>query len=167
MSLGHTFPNGLPVMKPFPLLVAVVALTGALPSASAGPQSGGRFRLDATAVAAGGNVVQGGRFRVEATIGQPATESLGTQRFHLAGGFWTPITVRQTPDAPELKIELLSDGLVRLGWAATASGYVLQGSVDPAGTDWVTVPTRPIEAPDGYRYTVPASDALRCYRLWK
>lgn len=151
--------------NPIPALLATVAIL--LPSgARTEPASGGRFTLEAVVVPSGGGTAAGGRFRVDATV-EPAAagRTAAAPRFGLVAGFWSPVTVIQTPDAPELRIELLEDGTVRLSWDALTKGWRLEGSEDPTSGVWQPVATEVEPTDTGSAVTVPAAGLIRCYRL--
>lgn len=153
------------------LTAALLATLSQTAPALAEVQSGGRFTMEASVIASGGSQARGGRFTIEATIGQLATGPSATvtpsNRFQLESGFWTPITVQQTPGAPELKIQLLPGGLVRLSWPIEATGFALEGCSDLALGQWEPVPLRPAQTATENAVTVQASGAMRCYRLKK
>ena len=154
-------------MKPSPIPALLAAVAILLPcGARSEPASGGRFTLDAWVVPSGGGSAAGGRFRVDATVGPGAAgRTAAAPRFGLVAGFWSPVTVIQTPDAPELRIELLGDGRVRLSWDALTKGWRLEGSEDPTSGVWQPVATEAEPTDTGSAVTVSASGTVRCYRL--
>jgi hypothetical protein len=148
--------------SPTPMLVFAL-LCAATHTALAQVQTGGRFVLEAAAVP--GGVLRGGRFEVIASVNPPVAGTLKASRFQLTAGQLVPITVEQIPDGPELKIQLLPDGRIRLWWAADGAKHVLHGTTDPVHGTWQKLDL-PIESTDtGSVVIVDPGDAIRVYRL--
>jgi len=92
-------------------------------------------------VAGGGGTSTGGAYQVSGTIGQPdAGGPMTGGTYTLTGGFWSIITVVQTPGAPLLTITLNSQlPTVTVSWPASATNYVLQQNSDLATASWAPV----------------------------
>lgn len=126
-------------------------------------QTGGRFTLEGAAVP--GGAMHGGRFEMTASVNPPVAGTLKTSRFQLIGGQLSPVTVEQIPNGPELQIQLLPDGRIRLSWAADGAKHALQGTTDPIHGTWQKL-NLPIETTEsGSIVIVDPSDAIRVYRL--
>jgi len=125
----------------------------------------GRYSVSGAVLPNGGGQASAGRYALVGTTDQPAVASSTAGRYELAAGFWTPLRVVQTPDAPRLFIEILPDGLVRLRWAVTKAAFILEGTADLAAPEWQGWPLRPVT--DGVTFSVVVSPAesLRCFRL--
>lgn len=150
-------------MKALALVIlgtVLVAGTGLAQNAA-----GGRYSVSGATLPNGGGRATGGRYTLTGTVDQPAAASGTAGRFELATGFWTPITVQQVVDAPRLAIEIQSDGLIRLRWAATKAPFVLEGTADLASQQWQDFPARAVS--DGVEFTVviPPNEPMRCFRL--
>jgi len=97
--------------------------------------------------------------QVSGTIGQPDGGPRGN--FSLAGGFWSLLSVVQTPGAPTLSISRSTPGNAIVSWNPNTSGFVLQEtwSLSPANwTNSLSGATNPV--------TVPACGA-KYFRLIK
>src|SRR5262249_53060692 len=102
------------------------------------------FSIDWFTVDGGGGTSSGGTFAVSGTVGQPdAGPVMSGGNFSLTGGFWSLLSVVQTPGAPLLSIEQLPGG-VRVFWPVPATGFVLEKSPalssSPPATVWSLVP---------------------------
>ena len=129
------------------------------------------FDLDWFAVAAGGGESSGGDFELSATIGQPdAGDTLGGD-FALTGGFWSIVTVVETPAAISLNVRL-ADGNVIISWLESESaGFALEETaalaIATGDTFWTKVTVTP-EASGGtksVRLSLTAGNHF--YRLHK
>jgi len=98
------------------------------------------YSIDWFTVDAGGGTSSGGTFSVNGTIGQPDAGIMNGGQFSSTGGFWSLISIVQTPAAPLLSLQLLNNA-VRVYWPASAGGFVLDESPTPSG-GWsqVTIP---------------------------
>jgi hypothetical protein len=89
-------------------------------------------------VAAGGGTSTGGAYSASGTIGQlDASSGMSGGSFSVTGGFWSLISVLQTPRTPKLIITLSGNSVI-VSWPDTGS-YALQQTGDlstPAG--WTT-----------------------------
>jgi len=82
--------------------------------------------IDWYKVAGGGGTSTGGVYAVSGTIGQPdAGPTMSGGNFSLTGGFWSLISVVQTPGAPLLTITR-SNNTVTVSWPSPSTGFVLQ-----------------------------------------
>ena len=88
------------------------------------------FSIDWHVVAGGGGASTNGAFALSGTIGQPATATMNGGNFSLTGGFWSFLSVVQTPGSPLLTITLVNGNPV-ISWPTTP-GFVLEQS--PSGT---------------------------------
>lgn len=87
-------------------------------------------------VAAGGGTSSGGQYTISGTIGQPdAGGPMIGGNYSLTGGFWSLISVMQTPGAPALYITR-SGNTVTIYWQ-NVSGWSLQQNANlAASANW-------------------------------
>ena len=90
-------------------------------------------------VAGGGGTSAGGAYQVSGTIGQhDAGGPMTGGSYSLTGGFWSVITVVQTPGAPRLTISLNSPlPTVTVSWPSSATNYVLQQNSNLNTANWI------------------------------
>src|SRR5262245_59786856 len=82
-----------------------------------------QFSIDWSKIAGGSGTSTGGVFSVTGTIGQPdAGPTLSGGNFSLTGGFWSLISVVQTPGAPLLTI-IRSNNTVTVSWPSPSTGF--------------------------------------------
>jgi len=130
-------------------------------------QSGGQFDLSLSTIDGGGGTSSGGQFALNGTIGQPDAGALTGGSFKLEGGFWSGITVQQTPGAPLLKIKLIGGGMAVISWPASATGFTLEESVSVAQPNsWSATPYSVTDTATEHTVTVSAV-GVKCYRLKK
>jgi len=91
-------------------------------------------------VAGGGGTSTGGVYQVSGTIGQhDAGGPMSGGNYSLTGGFWSVVTVVQTPGAPRLTITFNSQlPTVTVSWPSSATNYVLQENSDLATANWTS-----------------------------
>src|SRR5580658_1993955 len=118
-------------MKPNLLLALLVAgLLSALSSAQAQ-----NYAINWYKVAGGGGTSTGSTYTVSGTIGQPdASGTMSGGNYSLTGGFWSMISVIQTPGAPTLYISQ-SGATVTVYWQNVANWTLQQNGnlTVPAG----------------------------------
>jgi len=92
-------------------------------------------------IAGGGGTSTGGTYQVSGTIGQhDAGGPMTNGQYSLIGGFWSVITVVQTPGAPLLTITFNSQlPTVTVSWPASATDFVLQQNFDLNTVNWTPV----------------------------
>ena len=97
-----------------------------------------QYSIDWYKVAGGGGTGTGGTYQVSGTIGQPnAGAPMSGGSYSLTGGFWSLISVIQTPGLPNLTITHTGNSVI-VSWPNTGS-YTLQQNGNltvPAG--WIT-----------------------------
>ena len=83
------------------------------------------YSINWSKIAGGGGTSSGGQYTLSGTIGQPdASPAMTGGNYALTGGFWSMISVVQTPGAPTLHISQ-SGNSVTVYWQ-DVSGWVLQ-----------------------------------------
>jgi hypothetical protein len=111
---------------------AVAALVLALTAPTIHAQS---FAIDWYKISGGGGTSTGATYQVTGTIGQAdAGGAMTGGSYTLTGGFWSLISVVQTPGMPTLTITH-AGGSVIVSWPSTGS-YTLQQNTEAATTNW-------------------------------
>jgi len=88
-------------------------------------------------IAGGGGTSTGATYQVTGTIGQPdAGGAMTGGNYSLTGGYWSLISVLQTPGLPNLSITFVGPNSVIVSWPATGS-YSLQTNSDLSISNWV------------------------------
>lgn len=129
------------------------------------------FSLDWFSTAAGGGESSGGDFELSATLGEPDAGDLAGGDFAITGGFWSIVTVVDTPVAISLNVSL-ADGSVIISWLESESaGFALEETAALAGlsgnTAWTTVNVTPLASNGTKTVRVPLASGNRFYRLNK
>jgi hypothetical protein len=119
-------------LRSLALVVALVCLVPGLRAQS--------FSLDWFSVDGGGGTSSGGGYSVSGTIGQPDAGVMSGGSFTLQGGFWSLPSTAPLAGAPTLSVTQ-SDGVVRIAWAHTATGWVLESTpaLSGVGLAWTPV----------------------------
>ena len=98
------------------------------------------YNIDWSTVDGGGGTSTGGVYSVSVTIGQPDAGTMSGGNYSLAGGFWSLLSVMQTPGVPTLKITLTSTNTALVSWPSPSTGFALQQSTNLNSTNWIAVP---------------------------
>jgi hypothetical protein len=94
------------------------------------------YSIDWFKVSGGGGTSTGGVYGVSGTIGQPdAGGPMAGGSYSLTGGFWSLISVVQTPGAPLLTITYASNQAV-VSWPASVTGWTLQTNNNLVSGAW-------------------------------
>jgi len=142
------------------------AALGLLLPVLAHAQSGGQFDLSWSTIDGGGGTSSGGQFTVSGTAGQPDAGTLTGGQFSVTGGFWSFLSVVQTPGAPLLKIKLVGTNAV-VSWPLSVSGFVLQETTNLKSGPWSATPQSVVDTATEHTVTVPASGVVKVFRLKK
>ena len=87
-------------------------------------------------IGGGGGASTGGAYQVSGTIGQPdASGVLSGGQYSVTGGFWSLISVVQTPGAPLLSVTY-AGGQAIVSWPTSATGWTLQTNSNLATPTW-------------------------------
>lgn len=125
-----------------------------------------QFSIDWSRIAGGGGTSTGGVYSASGTIGQPdAGPTMSANNFSLVGGFWSLVSVVQTPGAPSLSLQRLGNA-VRVYWPANASGFVLDQSLTVTG-GWSQVSFPYATNGSEISITVSGPSGNKFYRLRK
>jgi hypothetical protein len=129
---------------------------------------GQSYSIDWFTIDGGGGTSTGGVFSVSGTIGQPdAGGPMTGGNYSLTGGFWSLLSVVQSPDAPRLTITFTPTNTAVVSWPSPSAGFTLQQNNDLNTANWVT----PAEAVSDNGTTkhiiVNPPGGNRFYRLFK
>src|ERR1035437_9715226 len=84
------------------------------------------YSIDWYKIAGGGGTSTGGTYQVSGTIGQhDAGNAMSGGNYSLTGGFWSLISVVQTPGAPLLTITYSGNQAI-VSWSPSVTGWTLQ-----------------------------------------
>jgi hypothetical protein len=127
-------------------------------------QSGGPFDLSWSTIDGGGGTSAAGQFTLSGTIGQSDANAvtLTGGKFTLTGGFWSFLSVVQTPGAPLLKIKLVGTNAV-LSWPLNTSDFILQET--PSLSVWTSTPQPVVDTATEHTVIVPAIGLMKSFRL--
>jgi len=143
-------------------LTALIAAAAAmLLSFSARAQN---YSIDWHTIAGGGGTSSGGNYSLSGTIGQPATSTMSGGNYSLTGGFWSIISLVQTPGAPLLSIMLSGNNAI-ISWPSAAGGFQLQDSASLTGGTWTATSGTQSTNSGIISITVPAVSGHSFYRL--
>lgn len=145
-------------------LAAGLLLTAAARGADA------RFAVISSTIDTGGGSFKAtnGRYAIEGTLGQAeaGAELKSTDsRYVLEPGFWTGITLIQTPDAPLLKIRFVKGNAV-ISWPMSVTGFALQENSDLGNaSSWIPTPVSVVDTATEHTVTLPAVGVVKSFRL--
>src|SRR6185437_2368769 len=98
------------------------------------------YSIDWYKIAGGGGTSSNGQYSVSGTIGQhDAGGPMTGGNYSLTGGFWSLLSVVQTPGSPAIRIFLTATNTAVIAWPSSATGFTLQVNGDLNGTTWNTV----------------------------
>ena len=122
-------------MKRLPICLFVGSWL-ALSAASSQAQS---YSIDWYKISGGGGTSSNGQYVVSGTIGQhDAGGPLTGGNYSLTGGFWSLLSVIQTPGSPTLRIFLTSSNTAVIAWPAPSTGFRLLLNTNLNTTNWST-----------------------------
>ena len=94
------------------------------------------YTIDWYKIAGGGGTSTNGQYSLSGTIGQPdAGGAMAGGNYSLTGGFWSLISIAQTPGAPTLYISQ-SGGTVTVYWQNVGSWTLQQNGNLAAPANW-------------------------------
>jgi len=97
------------------------------------------YSIDWYKIAGGGGASTGGVYALNGTVGQPdAGGPMMGGSYSLTGGFWSFISVVQTPGAPWLSIAANGTNVI-LSWPYPSTGYYLEMTTDlnASAVNWI------------------------------
>ena len=84
-----------------------------------------QYSIDWYTIDGGGGTSTGGVYTVSGTIGQPDAGTMSGGNYSLTGGFWSIISVVQTPGAPLLTVTRSGNSVI-VSWPSPSLGFNLQ-----------------------------------------
>jgi hypothetical protein len=126
-----------------------------------------QYSIDWHTVDGGGGTSTGGVYAVTGTIGQPDAGAMSGGNYSIQGGFWSVISVVQTPGAPSLTAFRTTTNTVVISWALPADGWALQATnaLPTVDAPWPQIPP-PYQTNDtNLQFIEPAPAGNRFYRL--
>jgi hypothetical protein len=121
-------------MKPFIFTFSMCAL---IFGAAVGVRAQS-YSIDWYKIAGGGGTSSNGNFVISGTIGQADAGQMSGGNYSLTGGFWSLISLVQTPGAPILNITY-SGGNAIVSWDLPASGYLLENNPICGTNGWASI----------------------------
>jgi hypothetical protein len=98
------------------------------------------YSIDWYKISGGGGTSSNGQYIVSGTIGQhDAGGPMTNGNYSLTGGFWSLLSVVQTPGSPLLRIFLTTTNTAVVAWPAPSAGFNLQQNSDPGTASWTGV----------------------------
>jgi hypothetical protein len=117
------------------LLLALIIFSGLF--AVITPAFAQNYSIDWYKISGGGGASSGGQYSVSGTIGQhDAGGPMSGGNFSLTGGFWSLISVVQTPGSPVLIIQVINPTTVRVLWPYPSASWTLQQNPNIGTTNW-------------------------------
>jgi hypothetical protein len=112
-------------------------LTGLALALSASTVSAQTYSIGWYKIAGGGGTSSNGQFTVSGTIGQhDAGGPMVGGNFSLTGGFWSLLSVVQTPGSPTIRIFLTTTNTAVVAWQVSATGFTLQQNDNLGPSGW-------------------------------
>jgi hypothetical protein len=164
LKLMNQFETKL-LMKPQKRAVMIVMLLAGF-CLSARAQN---YSIDWHKIAGGGGTSSNGQYVVSGTIGQhdASQQPMTGGNYSLTGGFWSLLSVVQTPGAPLLKITFTPEHTAVISWPSSATGFSLQQSSDLGSGSWTTPAESVSDDGTNKSIVVNPPSGNRFYRLFK
>jgi hypothetical protein len=90
-------------------------------------------------IAGGGGTSSNGIYSVIGTIGQlDASQPMSGGNYTLTGGFWSLLSVVQSPGAPTLTIQRVNPTTIKVLWPYPSTGWTLQQSSSLPTANWTS-----------------------------
>ena len=134
-----------------------------VPGFRAGAQS---YAIDWSAIPGGGGVSTNAQYSLAGSIGQSgAGSAMAGGNYSLTGGFWSLISVVQTPGAPTLSIAHLANQVI-VSWPTPGTNWTLQQNSNLAATGGWATSGYPVSATNGTSsITISAATGNLFFRL--
>ncbi len=147
------------------LLIAGATMILDLSALPAAAQSGSNFQITKSTIDGGGALRStGGNFTLSGTVGQPDAAVVVGGNFSLQGGFWTGLTLIQTPGAPLLTIRRVPPSRAVIAWPVSVTGFVLEEAPSVNGP-WTPAQGLAAGTVTEHTLTVPSTTGMKVYRL--
>ena len=155
----HFKPACVVIMKSFITAFCLLS-AGVLGSAQS-------YSIDWSTIDGGGGTSTGGVYSVSGTIGQPDAGTMSGGNYSLTGGFWSLLSVVQTPGSPLLSISMTSSNTALVSWPSPSTGWTLQQSTNSlVSVNWSNTPAPADNGTIRYLIVNPPT-GNRFYRLYK
>jgi hypothetical protein len=127
----------------------------------------GQFSIDWFKIAGGGGTSTGSVYTVSGTIGQPdAGGPLTNGQYSITGGFWSLLSIVQTPGSPLLSISSTPTNTAMIFWPSPSTGFILQQNTNGVSSlNWSNVVTTPTDNGTIRYIIVNPPTGNRFYRL--
>ena len=126
------------------------------------------YSIDWSKVSSGGGTSTGGVYAVTGTIGQPdAGTTMSGGNYSLTGGFWSFLSLVQTPGAPLLSIRFTAANTAIVSWPSPSTGFTLQFATDLTLSNWINSVTAPSDDGTNRFLIVSPPTGNRFFRLVK
>jgi hypothetical protein len=120
--------------------VLVSLLAGVALALSANSLCAQTYSIDWYKISGGGGTSTNGQYTVSGTIGQhDAGGPMTGGNYSLTGGFWSLLSVLQTPGAPTLRIFLTTTNTAVIAWPTASAGFTLLQNTSVGTTNWTAV----------------------------
>jgi hypothetical protein len=113
---------------------ALIALAGMICLALGSTAFAQTYSIDWHTIDGGGGTSTGGVYSVSGTIGQPDAGTMSGGNYSLTGGFWSLLSIVQTPGAPLLSITLTATNTAMVSWPSPSTDFTLQQNTNGIGT---------------------------------
>ena len=117
-------------MKPLVFTISLCALIFSTHAQS--------YSIDWFKIAGGGGTSSNGTYVVSGTIGQADAGQMAGGNYSLTGGFWSLISLVQTPGAPILNITYSGANAI-VSWQLPAPNFLLENNAVANTNGWATV----------------------------
>ena len=126
------------------------------------------YSIDWSKVSSGGGTSTGGVYAVTGTIGQhDAGTTMSGGNYSLTGGFWSFLSLVQTPGAPLLSIRFTAANTAIVSWPSPSTGFTLQFATDLTLSNWINSATSPSDDGTNRFLIVNPPTGNRFFRLVK
>jgi hypothetical protein len=126
------------------------------------------YSIDWSKVSGGGGTSTGGVYAVSGTIGQhDAGTTMSGGNYSLTGGFWSFLSLVQTPGAPLLSIRYTTTNTAVVSWPSPSTGFNLQFATDLSLSNWSNSATAPSDDGTNRFLIVNPPSGNRFFRLIK
>ena len=134
-----------------------------VPGFRAGAQS---YAIDWSSIPGGGGTSTNGQYSLAGSIGQSSAGSAMTGgNYSLTGGFWSLISVVQTPGAPTLSVAHLANQVI-IFWPTPGTNWTLQQNSNLAVPSGWATSDYPVSATNGTSsITISAATGNLFFRL--
>lgn len=120
--------------------IFISLVTGVMLALSANVVHAQSYSIDWYKISGGGGTSSNGQFTVSGTIGQhDAGGPMTGGNYSLTGGFWSLLSVLQTPGAPTLRIFLTTTNTAVIAWPTASTGFTLIQNTNIGTTNWAAV----------------------------